>query len=142
MRKVLASLSVLGLAVVLAAPIAAQSITVKASVPFEFTVGTRALPAGDYTVDTMSSSGILVVRSESGGSDASALTLSISGAKAGARSQILLVFHRYGDRYFLSQVWDGTKAAGRTIPISRPEREVSQRASTRQPEDVVILARL
>ena len=143
MRKVLASLSVLALVVgVLAAPAAAQSIRVKASVPFDFTVATRALPAGDYTVETVNSTGTLVVRSEAGSGAVSAMAMSGASANMGAMGQVALVFHRYGDQYFLSQVWDGTHAAGRTIPVSHSEREVSKRASTRQPENVVILARL
>jgi len=140
MNKALATMSVLALAVVLATPAAAQSITVNASVPFDFTAGNSSLPAGDYEVTTLGSTGVLEVRSESGAS--SALTMSIAGTDVGTPGQILLVFHRYGDRYFLSQVWDGKKVAGRTIPMSGSELEVSRRASIRQPESVTIMARL
>ena len=139
MNKALASLSVLALAVALASPVAAQSISVKANIPFDFTVWTSALPAGDYAVSTLST-GVVSVRNESG--TAVVLALSNAGTNGGARGQTVLVFHRYGDQYFLSQIWEGNKTSGRSIPMSRSEREVSNRASIHQPERVMILARL
>ena len=50
MKRLMGSLSVAALAVVLAAPLAAQTFRVTASIPFEFMVAERSMPAGDYTV--------------------------------------------------------------------------------------------
>jgi hypothetical protein len=37
-----------------------------------------------------------------------------------------LVFHRYGDQYFLYQVWPAGATTGRQLPKSRGEREVEE----------------
>jgi hypothetical protein len=43
-------------------------------------------------------------------------------------SQGKLVFHRYGDEYFLSQIWQAGVNAGRELPKSRREIEVAANA--------------
>ena len=40
-----------------------------------------------------------------------------------------LVFHRYGNEYFLSEIWPAGGATGRELPKSRPERELQQRVN-------------
>jgi hypothetical protein len=52
-----------------------------------------------------------------------------------------LSFNRYGGDYFLAQMWDRSRAAGRSIPMSRTEREEAQNASLGKPEVVMVLAR-
>ena len=37
-----------------------------------------------------------------------------------------LVFHRYGDTYFLSQIWESEETLGSQIPISRSEKSLAQ----------------
>lgn len=118
-----------GLALVTAVVSAnAQSARVSiAKVPFEFNVGDKALPAGKYIVRaTMESAALLVA-----GEDASAvrLTHTIISSKTPDRGK--LVFHRYGDRYFLSEVWDAGEKTGRQLLKSKQERNIeSQLAST------------
>ena len=53
MKKILGCLSMAALAVVLAAPVSAQTLTLSASVPFDFVVGGRTMPAGDYVLGTV-----------------------------------------------------------------------------------------
>src|SRR5207244_6047829 len=48
-----------------------------------------------------------------------------------------LVFHRYGNRYFLYQIWVRGENRGRELPQTRLEREL---ASNRQPAPVAVLA--
>jgi hypothetical protein len=140
MKKALGCLSMAALAVVLAAPLPAQSIAVRANVPFDFIVGGHTLPAGDYEFGTISESGVLRVRSGSG--KTSALASSLVDRDGGSRTAVLVEFHRYGNEYFLYKVWNGSSHYGRQIPTSRMEREVTTRASLSLPETVVVLARL
>jgi hypothetical protein len=65
------------------------------------------------------------------------------------RKPARLVFHRYGNTYFLSQVWEGGDRTGRQLVISKQEiamqRELSRIASNADSkkfgyEEVVILA--
>ena len=140
MKKVLGCLSMAALAVVLAAPISAQSIAVRANVPFDFIVSGHTRPAGDYEFGMLSQGGVLRVKSESG--KASAVTSSLTDRDGGSRTAVLVEFHRYGNEYFLYKVWNGGANLGREIPASRMEKEVVSRASVSRPETVMVLARL
>ena len=132
MKKVMGCLSMAALAVVLAAPMPAQSIVVKANVPFDFMVGSRLLPAGNYEFATISQTGVLRVMSESGST--SAMAASSADHDGGSRSVVSVEFHRYGNEYFLYKVWNGGATYGREIPASRTERELTTRASVKIPE--------
>jgi hypothetical protein len=48
-----------------------------------------------------------------------------------------LVFHRYGDQYFLSQVWSSS-GQGNDIPLTRRERDLM--ASRITPDEPVTVA--
>ncbi len=57
----------------------------------------------------------------------------------GPSSSTKLVFYRYGDRYFLRQIWVAGRTWGRQLPESRPEQRV---ATGRSPDRVAVLAEL
>ncbi len=130
------------LAVVLAAPVSAQmaQIQLRASVPFDFVVGGQTMPAGDYLVRTVSNFGVLELRNESSGATP---VLAMSDAANGSLQEggAFLAFHRYGGDYFLTKIWDGSVAVGRSIPMSRTEQERAKSASIGKPEVVMVLAR-
>ena len=109
--------------------------TVKVSIPFSFTANQVAMPAGDYTVKNSGSAGVLLISSD----DASQHGLiSTTSVESNSRStQTKLIFHRYGDQYFLSQVWVRGEASGRELPKTRAEKELMARSSF---ETVAILA--
>lgn len=141
MKKVLGCLSLGALAIVLAAPLSAQNLTLKASVPFEFTVAGHTMPAGDYEVGTINHEGVLAIRNAS--SDATLATItSLPTALPGDSGKVFLTFHRYGNDYFLAGIWDGYWATGRSIPMFSEEREKAKSASISKPEVVIVLARL
>ncbi len=95
------------MALVLGTPLALyaqgqMSTLFKVAVPFEFRLGNAHLPAGNYTVFHVGSKWILL-QSEDGKATALAPVM-VSSAPAG-QSASKLVFNRYGNLYFLSQVW-------------------------------------
>ena len=140
MKNVLGCLSMAALAVVLAAPVSAQTITLQASVPFDFVVAGRTMPAGDYMVSTSGDIGLLQVRSlVKGGEHALAATNAADGPSDPSRA--FLAFNRYGGDYFLAKIWDGSGAKGRSIPMSSAEREKAKSASIGKLEVVMVLAR-
>jgi hypothetical protein len=95
---------------------------IRANVPFAFTVGDKALPAGEYTASSITQSNAAVVIRSSDSKDA-AVRLS-NAVKAGdSESQAKLVFHRYGQRYFLSEVWLGD-TTGHQLLKSKQERSI------------------
>jgi hypothetical protein len=104
---------------------AQASVQVVANVPFEFSVGYKTMPAGEYIVQTLSTAGDgLLIQS----ADTRSSVLRLSEAVAPVRNKInaRLVFHRYGERYFLAQVWRGAANSGRQLLKSREERAIEQ----------------
>lgn len=95
------------------------------NVPFDFVVGDQTMAAGEYRLTPASAiSSTLIIRSDDTKSSAMRLTNSInpSPEKKNAR----LVFHRYGNQYFLSEVWTGGEGEGRQLIKSRRERAVQR----------------
>ena len=112
-------------AVSLVAVFAALSVPVEAAevackIPFSFTVNGKTLPEGSYRVST--GAGTLFVRGFRSG--AITLTNPVESDKPGAAR---LVFHKYGDQYFLRQVWTGG-GSGRELPQPRLPRSLARGA--------------
>ena len=125
MKKQLVNyLGVLGLLMV-AGSAFAQSINVRANIPFNFNVGKDTLPAGQYEVRTISSSsGALLINNWKAKRSEMFVTYGISTSHAQGEEG-KLVFKRYGDQYFLSQIWVDSSDTGRELPISPRERELA-----------------
>ena len=119
------SLLALSLAVSIlgAGPASAKSIDgLRAQIPFDFHVGDKVIPAGDYVVNAMSDDEkTLRIREAGGGESAAALT-NLTLAKQNSEASPRLVFRKYGDQYFLAAVW-GEGGAGRTLRESSSERD-------------------
>ena len=133
------SLLVCGLLVGLAASAQAQS-KIKVNVPFDFNIGTTLLQAGEYTVQPASpnvSSEVLLFRDAAGNSRA--VTMGIRMEPSSKDKVPKLVFHRYGDTYFLSQVWLNAGDSGSEIRPGSHERELLASKSTAS-EGVTVLA--
>lgn len=94
---------------------------VVATIPFEFSIDYKTLPAGDYTIQTLASAGDALLIQKVDGST-SVFRQSNAIDSLGKESPACLVFHRYGQRYFLAEVWNGSNSGGRRLPKSNPER--------------------
>jgi hypothetical protein len=71
-------------------------------VPFDFTAGETTLPAGAYVVRRAGASlGVLEVE----GAKQRVVLTSYEGMSGDSADAARLVFNRYGDRYFLREVW-------------------------------------
>jgi hypothetical protein len=114
----------------------AQTVDVKANVPFSFTINRATLPAGEYSLKSMDEQGTaLAIRNLN--SRTANLVLSNSCRSPKSASQTKLLFHRYGNHYFLSQIWIEGSDAGRDLPPSAQEKEVAKDFSMQQ---VVLVA--
>ena len=100
-----------------------QTITAKASVPFEFVVGDTTLPAGDYLVSNATTFAIRITKV-----DSKDVALRLSDPVEGKAGKPRLVFHKYGQRYFLAQIW-GFDETGRALAMSREERAIRKSQS-------------
>jgi hypothetical protein len=109
---------------------AQSSNRIVADIPFEFTVGDQSLPSGQYAVRAANSQGnALIVQSNDAKSSAMQLTNSIRPNKP--KTQARLVFHRYGERYFLAEVWSGSDSTGRQLMKSRQERAIERELASK-----------
>jgi hypothetical protein len=94
---------------------------VKADIPFAFMAGGSSFPAGAYRVTTASDTGVLAVM---GAASKSALVGS-HAIQAKRSAETKLIFHRYGDRYFLYRIWVAGEDRGRELPQTRLEKELA-----------------
>ncbi len=126
MRKAISFMALLALVLTFGAfPGEAQgkkSVTLNA--PFSFTVEHQRMPAGTYRI--LVEHGWLQIRSADGKTAAMVLTLPVAGKTVEGMGQV--VFNRYGDRYFLGQVWLPELETGRQTLQSREEKELEKRA--------------
>lgn len=72
-------------------------------IPFEFFVGDTPLPAGHYCVSHVLSPNVISIQHREGRANATILVRVSSSDPSEADSK--LVFNKYGNRHFLSQVW-------------------------------------
>ena len=105
-----------------ALPAAAKSVDgMRARIPFDFHVGGRLVRAGAYTVKSLTADE-QVIRLQSGREVATTTTNS-ANERGNGEGRARLVFHKYGDQYFLAAVW-GPDSTGRTITASKRERNL------------------
>lgn len=97
---------------------------VRARVPFGFIVGEKMLAAGAYEIVPMGDALSIKRVDSKAGAIRLAMTTS-PNEKAPAR----LVFHRYGNTYLLSEVWEGGDRVGRRLNESRQERAIKREQS-------------
>jgi len=119
--------------IVIAASVSANAQSLQyrltANIPFDFSVAGKKLPAGKYWINrSQQGIGDMVVQisSTDGHSNVTRLTIPVSVFNPVTKST--LVFRRYGDQYFLSEVWPAGGATGREFPKSRAERELERKA--------------
>ncbi|HEY2961198.1 MAG TPA: hypothetical protein VGJ37_02210 [Pyrinomonadaceae bacterium] len=143
MKKVL-SITVTGclLALMVAFTVQAQEpgTAMRASIPFEFTVDRRTLPAGNYEIRRISDDPMtLIIRNVDVKRDEAVFsTEPVIENRTPGKS--VIVFHRYGDTTFLSEVVTaGEETARESIP-SRAERRLRRELASNngQPETVAL----
>ena len=112
------------------------SVESTANIPFQFTAGQTTLPAGEYRITCQSSGyGPGSVRLRNGARGVNLVALTVIGK---AREHGVLVFHRYGSRYFLAQFWSAGEEMGQGLPKSRAERELERELASAAPDKQVI----
>lgn len=93
-------------------------------VPFAFSVAEQRLPAGHYIVGAAGTDLIRIFNAQTPG----LFVPTHSGVRSKSDAS-KLVFHRYGNSYFLSSVWITGNTFGKEMFRSRAERELeAQRA--------------
>jgi hypothetical protein len=111
------------------------------NVPFDFVAGNTQLHAGEYTVKVSAPthSMILVSREDS---TASAFINTNAAVSSTPQAESKLIFNRYGNRYFLSQVWSAGNSQGRQLVKSAREKEIALTAKMETEGQVILVAEL
>src|SRR5688572_16622635 len=110
---------VLGVLVLLTAmQAAAQDRVLTADIPFEFTVCKEQLPAGEYRIEPFSRAkpSIMIFRSEDNRLVEIVCTNDVQGTKLPAAGK--LIFNRYGNQYFLTEMWFPGERTGSLVTKS------------------------
>ena len=122
-RMCVSALALCFLVSLAALPAAAKSVNgMRAQVPFDFHVGDRLVRAGDYTVTSLTADE-QVLRISGGRKEVATTTTNYGTERGNGEGRARLVFHKYGDQYFLAAVW-GSDSTGRTLSESKRERNL------------------
>jgi hypothetical protein len=114
----------------------AQTTQLKVAVPFEFIAGDTVLPAGNYDVESIDPWGGKALSIHNVTSNAGTLLLSNSCQLAKTSDSNKLVFYRYGQRYFLAEIWTAGTNIGRKMSLNQRQREL---ARNQQKSEVVLM---
>lgn len=128
MKKQLLSFVALGL-LFMTASAYAQTIKVKANIPFDFVVDKRPMPKGEYNVDTFGSQGSNFLLIQSADGSAKKIEGGHACESALGATESKMVFHKYGNQYFLTQVWSANAGSGYEFQPGKLEKELAS-AST------------
>lgn len=107
-------------------------------IPFNFTAGEKAFPAGNYVFERIwkNSDSVWVVRRKDNAGKAMLLTRPVRANET--QQETRLVFHQYGDLYFLSEIWTAGDTMGREIQTSDRERGLDKAVAEKLQTHVLI----
>jgi hypothetical protein len=124
-RQAFSLVSLLSLLLVAGSAIA-QTVHVRANIPFNFAVGNKTFPAGTYDIGTIDhrDGNILLLQARNG--NASMMVGSNATESLATADKTKLVFNQYGSRYFLSQIWVNGETRGRQLLKTSREKEMAR----------------
>ncbi len=106
---------------------AGLSSRVNANIPFDFNVGGKEFKSGRYSVSRLNNNataGTLIIRSAD---NSAAASFNVNNVTEKGESQARLVFRRYGNQYFLGQIYDGVSGQGYELMKTKTEREAAKK---------------
>ena len=134
MKKFVTALTKIGMLVLisiaaLAASAEAQTLEngLRANIPFDFTVAGKKFAAGHYSITRATlTDGDLVLQVRGLDEQATVFPITSRIESLTSRDKSVLIFHRYGDEYFLAQVWAAGATTGRAFIKSPRERQLQR----------------
>ena len=132
------------LAAIAAATAYAQmpGMTLRTRIPFDFNIRGKTLPAGDYEIQRINDQpDVLMISSLDDKHERVVFnTEPVQARKIPGRG--VVEFHRYGDSYFLSEIFTGGEQTGRELNRSRQERDLRREMASNktEPETVALAA--
>jgi len=103
------------------------------NVPFAFHTPTQTLPAGSYVLDRETPN-LLLLRVK--GSASGGFVITHDAIKNQAVNHGVVVFKRYGDTYYLRQIWTAGNSTGLECTMGKAEKERVQAKSMPAPSSI------
>jgi hypothetical protein len=111
------------------------------NIPFNFVAGNMTLPAGEYSIKVSAPERTLLLIDRKDAAMSSFMNTD-AVATTEIQTESKLIFNRYGDRYFLSQVWTEGNSRGRQLSKSAREKEMAQSTKLETQGQVTLVAGL
>ena len=116
--------------------------TLRTRIPFDFSIRGKTLPAGDYEIRRVNDEPDLLMISSVNNSHERVIfdTEPVEARKISGKGEV--EFHRFGDSYFLSEIFAGGEQTGNELPASRQERDLRREMASNktEPETVALAA--
>jgi hypothetical protein len=107
-------------------------------IPFNFSVGEKAFPAGKYVIERnrKESDTVWVIKRKDNVGKAMLLTRPVRANET--QQETRLVFRQYGDLYFLAEFWTAGDQTGREIQVSDREKALDKALADKRQDHVLI----
>lgn len=116
-----------------------NSTSIKADVPFAFTVGDQTIPAGTCLVrGAGANSDALWIGNQADNIATYAIPLRSESLNPSERT--VMVFHKYGDRYFLASIEVNGTSSGYKMRQTKVEKELRAQINSK-PEEIRLAAK-
>jgi hypothetical protein len=136
MKRTIAAIALFVASLFITAGVWAQAV--KATVPFDFTVNNTTMPAGTYIISSTSTDHDILLISDQ--KHARMLSAALPDRGNSGRDNVL-VFHKYGDQYFLSKIRSDEASMNLRLPVWKAEKRArTQTQEARLPynNDVIV----
>jgi hypothetical protein len=136
-RQFLILIAIAVFATALSTNASGQTGKMRANVNFDFQIGDRIYPAGEYWIESIGqSNNVLRIRSVS---DVNKQKFIVANHSYSGKSQTRkLVFQKYGENYFLIQIFLDTEQWGYSIRPSRRQRETEKNLALASRETIEV----
>ena len=124
-----------GILMIACASVQAQSRTTRASISFDFAASNSEMKAGEYTIQQVSAQTILL---KSADKKSQVYVMTPQSVKSLDRRPQRLVFRRYGNSYFLGEIWT-TEFTGMRLAPSKDERAIAK--TNEKPQSIEVALR-
>jgi hypothetical protein len=109
---------------------------IEVNIPFQFHAGNARLPAGKYRIHVLDDSSQAVMEIISADGSTSALFQVLEAQTHNTPGKNELIFNKYGNRYFLTTLFDAGNPDGSRVVESDYEKRISQQTSLEGQEHV------
>jgi len=117
MKRTIAAIALIVASIFITAGVWAQSV--KATIPFDFTVNNTSVPAGTYIISSTSTNQPVLRISDQ--KHVYVLSAALPNGGNGGKDTVL-VFHQYGNQYFLSQIRSESPSMNLRLPTWNAEK--------------------